>query len=204
MNSKDLLLNKETKSRITTEIKYVIIILIGISAIWVGLRFATGVNNPFYMVASESMVPKLNVGDFLIVKHANVGDSSFNSLNVGDIIVFKSPGVTEGGQHETIVHRVAEIRTNFQGDRVIRTKGDANPGSIRFIDYPIKEENYIGKVIYIIPKVGLITKAISPPVNYILIAIILVMLYFVLKRKKVETNEEVKKRGENNSNNGEG
>ena len=98
------MLNKETKSRITTEIKYVIIILIGISVIWVGLRFATGVNNPFYMVASESMVPKLNVGDFLIVKHANIGDSSFNSLKIGDIIVFKSPGVTEGGQHETIVH----------------------------------------------------------------------------------------------------
>jgi len=35
-----------------------------------------------------------------------------------------------------------------------------------------------------IPKLGLVTKAISPPVNYIIIAIILVILFFLFKKGK--------------------
>ena len=55
--------------------------------IWVGIRVAFGVDNPLYHVASDSMVPNLNVGDFVIINH-NV---PFDQLKVGDIIVFKSP-----------------------------------------------------------------------------------------------------------------
>ena len=40
------------------------------------------------------------------------------------------------------------------------------------------EDDYIGKVIYVVPGVGVITKVISPPVNYIIIAIILAILFF--------------------------
>ena len=61
---------------------------------------------------------------------------------------------------------------------MVRTRGDANPASIPGTDYPIKQDDYIGKVIYVIPGIGLITKVISPPVNYIIIAIILAILFY--------------------------
>jgi signal peptidase len=95
---------EEKRFRIPNEIKYVIIAVIGIAIFWIGIRFVFGVNNPFYVVASDSMVPKLKVGDLLLVQHASASSpSSFNNLKVGDIIVFKSPGVREDtGQPEVI------------------------------------------------------------------------------------------------------
>jgi signal peptidase I len=186
------LLDRKKESKIPTEIKYIIIIvIIGIAIFWLGFRFAFGVYNPFYMVASESMVPVLNVGDFIIIQH----NFPFDSLKVGDIIVFKTPGVTTEGEHKVIVHRIAQIiiitdddnanNNNNNNNRIIiRTKGDANSHSIPLLDYPIREGDYIGKVVYIIPKVGLITKAISPPVNYIMIGLILIFLFFYLKKRK--------------------
>jgi signal peptidase I len=185
----------EKRIRIPNEIKYVIIAVIGIAIFWIGIRFVFGVNNPFYVVASDSMVPNLKVGDLLMVQHASSSSpspSSFNSLKVGDIIVFKSPGVREDtGQPEVIVHRVKQIYITPQGERVLRTKGDANPHSIYLIDYPILSNNYIGKVVFIVPGVGLVARAISPPVNYILIAVILVILFFLIfKRGKDQGKEQ--------------
>jgi signal peptidase I len=85
------------------------------------------------------MIPNLNINDYVIVSH-NV---PFNSLKVGDIIVFKTYGTDNSGQHITIVHRVAEIVTDpFNGQKVIRTKGDANPYSIPGVDYPIFQQIY--------------------------------------------------------------
>jgi signal peptidase len=78
----------------------------------------------------------------------------FDKLNVGDIIVFSSYDTTNSGQHITIIHRVAQIITDDQSERVIRTKGDANPRSIPGIDYPIFQQNYIGKVISVIPQLA--------------------------------------------------
>ena len=182
------MLDRKKESKIPNEIKYIIIIIIiGIAIFWLGFRLAFGVYNPFYMVASESMVPVLNVGDFIIIQH----NFPFNSLKVGDIIVFKTPGVTTEGEHKVIVHRIAQIiiitgNDNANNNRIIRTKGDANSHSIPLLDYPIREGDYIGKVIYVIPKVGLITKAISPPVNYIMIGLILIFLFFYLKKKEVK------------------
>src|SRR5215831_13101887 len=137
------------------ETKYAIIIAAGTAIVLLGIWFSFGELNPFYVVASGSMIPNLNINDYVIVSH-NV---SFNSLKVGDIIVFKTYGTDNSGQHITIVHRVAEIVTDpINGQKVIRTKGDANPDSIPGADYPIFEKNYIGKVVHVIPKVGIITR----------------------------------------------
>jgi signal peptidase I len=165
---------------VINEIKYVIIIAVGITIILLGIWFAFGELNPFYVVASGSMIPNLNINDFVIVSH-NV---PFNSLKVGDIIVFKTYGTDDSGQHETIVHRVAEIVTDpSNGQTIIRTKGDANPDSILGADYPIFQPLYIGKVVYVIPKLGVITDILHPPTNYILIGLILVgLIYYLIKK----------------------
>ena len=169
---------------IRKEIKYLIIIVAGIAIIFLGVRFAFGEPNPFYVVASGSMIPNLNINDFVIISH----NIPFDNLKVGDIMVFRTyyPN-PDTGQQEIIVHRVAQIVTDpANGQRIIRTKGDANPGSIPQLDYPIFQQNYIGKVVYVIPQLGVITDALRPPTNYILIGLILVILIYYLRKKNPE------------------
>lgn len=168
------------KSKLPVAIKDVIIIGIGVLVVWLGIWFAFGAN-PFYVVSSGSMEPVLEVNDVLIVRDGG----SWEGLNVGDIIVFNRP---EGGDR-VIVHRIADIDVDSNGEMMIRTRGDANPASIPGTDYPIRPDDYIGKVIYVLPSIGIITKVISPPVNYIIIAIILAILFFNrLGRKKSDKN----------------
>ena len=186
------LLNKR-ESKIPSAIKDIAIVAIGVVIVWVGIRLVFDTANPFYIVSSGSMVPNLNVDDVLVVKD---GDS-FKSLNLGDIIVFHRPI----GGDRVIVHRVADIKDfviNSQEERMIRTKGDANPSSIPGVDYPITEKDYIGKVAFVIPGVGLITRAISPPVNYIIIAAILAILLLshILRKKDSQPSNPAQRGGE--------
>ncbi|MDE1770732.1 MAG: signal peptidase I [Thaumarchaeota archaeon] len=143
-------------------VKDVIIVVIGIAIIWIGLRVAFGTENPFYVVSSGSMIPNLNIFDVIVVQ----GHVNFDQLKVGDIIVFNRPN----GHDKVIVHRVAEILN--KDPLVIRTKGDANPGSIPGTDFPITKDDYIGKVEYVIPQIGYVTRILTPPINYIIIAVI--------------------------------
>jgi signal peptidase I len=160
---------KRNESKIPSFVKDVVIVVIGVAIIWLGLRLVFDTGNPFYVVSSGSMIPNLNVNDILIVRD---GDS-FRDLRVGDIIVFNRPD----GADRVIVHRVAEIFDNSEGvHKIIRTKGDANDGSIPGTDFPIREDDYIGKVAYVIPGAGVITKILSPPVNYIIIAAIIALM----------------------------
>ncbi len=159
-------------------VKDIIIVAIGIAIIWIGLRVAFGTENPFYVVSSGSMVPNLNVFDVIIVQ----GNASFDHLKVGDIIVFNRPD----GHDRVIVHRVAEILNN--NPLVIRTKGDANPGSIPGTDFPITKQDYIGKVEYVIPQIGYVTRILTPPINYIIIAVIIgIMLVKQFGKNKSES-----------------
>jgi signal peptidase len=157
------------KSKLPVAIKDVVIIGVGVIAVWLVIWASFG-SNPFYVVSSGSMVPVLQINDVLIVRDGG----SWGELKVGDIIVFNRP---DGGDR-VIVHRIVDIDVDSDGDITIRTKGDANPSSIPGTDYPIREDDYIGKVIYVVPGIGVITKVISPPVNYIIIAIILAILFF--------------------------
>src|SRR5215469_11199673 len=104
--------------------------------------------NSTLIMTSSSMSPNLRQNDGVIVDHV-----PFNSLKIGDIIVFKTHRTDASGNHATIVHRVAQIVTE-NGQRIIRAKGDANPDSIPGVDYPIFQQNYIGKVVYVIPQLG--------------------------------------------------
>jgi len=144
-------------------LKDIIIVVIGVLIIWMGLRVVFGTENPFYVVSSGSMIPELQVFDVLVVQ----GNDPFESVQIGDVIVFDRPS----GQDRVIVHRVAAIVD--EDPRTIRTKGDANPTSIPGTDFPITEEEYIGKVAYVIPQVGYVTRVLTPPINYIIIAIII-------------------------------
>ncbi|KAG2473184.1 MAG: Peptidase S26B, signal peptidase [Nitrosopumilales archaeon] len=157
-------------------IKDIIIVGIGVLAIWIGLQIIFGTDNPFYVVSSGSMIPELEIFDVLVVE----GNTPFEEIKIGDIIVFDKPS----GQERVIVHRVVSIIND--DPFTIRTKGDANPASISGTDFPVTKEEYIGQVLYVIPQVGYITKILNPPVNYIIIAVIIGFMIFkqISKSKK--------------------
>ena len=154
------------------------IVAVAILVIWIGLQAAFGTQNPFYVVASGSMIPVLQVYDIIIIQ----GHEPFEEVQVGDIIVFDRPS----DHNRVIVHRVQAILD--EDPKTVRTQGDANPTWIRGTDYPITEEEYIGKVAYIIPQVGYITQILKPPMNYIIIAVvigIMIIKQFIGKKKDV-------------------
>ncbi len=169
----------KSSSRKRGFVKDIMIVIIGVIIIWVGLQVIFGTSNPFYVVSSGSMVPKLNVFDVLVVQ----GHDPFETVEVGDVIVFNRPS----GHDRVIVHRVVSIIDD--NPLTIRTKGDANPASIPGTDFPITEEEYIGKVQYIIPQVGYVTRILAPPINYIIIAIIIGIMVFKQFTKKKHRNE---------------
>ena len=140
----------------------VIIIVVSLVAVWVGLQAYFGTQNPFYVVSSGSMVPELEMYDILVVS----GNAPFGEVDIGDIIVFNRPS----DHDRVIVHRVVSV--SGEDPRTLRTKGDANPSSIPGTDFPITDGDYIGSVVYVIPQAGYITRVLSPPVNYIIIAVI--------------------------------
>ena len=160
-------------------IKDIAIVAIAVIVIWIGLQAAFGTQNPFYVVASGSMIPALEVYDIIVIQ----GHEPFEEVLVGDIIVFDRPS----DHNRVIVHRVESILS--EDPFTVRTQGDANPSFIRGTDYPITEEEYIGKVAYVIPQVGYITQILKPPMNYIIIAIvigIMIIKQFTGKKKEVE------------------
>lgn len=66
-------------------------------------------------------------------------------------------------QQETIVSRIHEIKADSSnGQRVMMTKGDANPYSIPGVDYPIFQHNYIGKVVHLVNKGNITTSQNLP------------------------------------------
>ncbi|MCE9652276.1 MAG: signal peptidase I [Nitrosarchaeum sp.] len=181
-------LNKKIMSK--GILKDIIIVAIGVVAIWVGLQVVFGTQNPFYVVASGSMIPVLQVYDVLIVQ----GHEPFEDIKVGDIIVFNRPS----GHDRVIVHRVAAIIDD--DPKTIRTKGDANPASIPGTDYPITKEEYIGKVAYTIPQIGYVTQILKPPMNYIIIVIVIgVMVVKQMSKKKNEKELSLKSFNQNDS-----
>ncbi len=170
-----------TKSVSKGVIKDIIIVAVGVLVIWIGLQIVFGTQNPFYVVSSGSMIPELQVYDVIVVQ----GNIPFEEIGVGDVIVFNRPS----DHDRVIVHRVASIID--EDPRTLRTKGDANPASIPGTDFPITAKEYIGEVAYVIPQVGYITRVLTPPINYIIIAIIIGIMIFKQVSKKKSTKEKI-------------
>ena len=91
-----------------------------------------------------------------------------------DIIVYKE-------EENFITHRLVEINENGE----LITKGDANNAK----DQPIKIDKVLGKVVYILPKIGILKKAILSKQVLILILTLIILLGVALK---ITTNLEEK------------
>ena len=177
-------------------IKDIGIVVVAVVIMWIGIQVVFGtemltlegnqikVGGPFYVVVSGSMIPVLQVYDIIVIQ----GHDTFEEVEIGDIIVFDRPS----DHNRVIVHRVVSI-TN-EDPRTIRTQGDANPGSIPGTDFPITEEEYIGKVAHIIPQLGYVTQILQPPTNYIIIAVVIgIMIIKQFTGKKKDADDLVTK-----------
>ena len=156
-------------------VRDVIIVAVGVAVIWIGLQVYFGAANPFYVVSSGSMYPELAMYDIIVI----TGNQPFEDVKVGDIIVFDRPK----DHNKVIVHRVVAV---VDDDPItLRTKGDNNQSSIPGTDFPITEKEYTGTVIHVVPQVGYITKILQPPINYIIIAVIvgIMVVKQILKTK---------------------
>lgn len=121
----------------------------------------------FFEVATGSMADTIKIGDAVIVELTK-------EVNENDIIVYQE-------ENNFITHRL--IKKNKSGEIV--TKGDANNSE----DKPINESQIIGKVIFIIPKLGILRKAILVPKVLILITTLIILLGITIK---ITTNTEEK------------
>ena len=159
-------------------IKDIIIVAVCVAVIWIGLTAYFGAQNPFYVVSSGSMYPELAMYDIIVIS----GHIPFDDVKIGDIIVFDRPK----DHDRVIVHR--EVAVVDDDPKTLRTKGDNNQNSMVGTDYPITNEEYIGKVVYVVPQVGFITKILQPPINYIIIAVIIgVMIIRQISKNKKKT-----------------
>lgn len=123
-----------------------------------------------FEVASGSMAPSINVGDIVVVKLTK-------DINNNDIITYKE-------NDYFITHRVIKIE-----DGKIVAKGDYNDS----IDKDVNLNDVLGKVIKVIPGVGIWKSVLKSPKVIVSLSItfILFALYFyLLERKKYE--KEVK------------
>lgn len=155
-------------------LRELIILFVSIAILYLlvtsGLKYVLATETPVMVVVSGSMRPTININDLIIVQGVDP-----RTLDVGDIIVFKHPNL-EGTSCEDgrcIVHRIVEVIS--RDPPRFRTKGDANPTPDPFI---VEGEDIVGKVVLIIPQVGLLPRIIRPPYNYFLMVIII--LVFIL------------------------
>lgn len=111
----------------------------------------------FFEVATGSMANTINIGDIVVVK---VNEA----FKENDIIVYKE-------ENSFITHRVIKI----DGQDLI-TRGDANNSE----DKPIKSDQILGKVIYVIPKIGIWRKVLASPEILGMIIIFIILLGVVL------------------------
>ncbi len=156
-------------------VRDIIIVAVCVFVIWIGLQVYFGASNPFYVVSSGSMYPELKMFDIIVI----TGHTTFGDVKIGDIIVFDRPK----DHNKVIVHRVVAIVDD--DPKTLRTKGDNNQSSIPGTDFPITEKEYIGTVVHVVPQVGYITKILQPPINYIIIVVIIGIMVVkqILKNK---------------------
>ena len=165
-------------------VKDIIIVAVCVAVLWIGLTAYFGAQNPFYVVSSGSMYPELAMHDIIVIS----GHMLFEDVKIGDIIVFDRPK----DHDRVIVHRVVAVVDD--DPKTLRTKGDNNQRSMVGTDYPITEKEYIGTVVHVIPQVGFITQILQPPINYIIIAVIIGIMVIrqIYKKDKKKLMDQAK------------
>ena len=111
----------------------------------------------FYVVMTGSMTPTIPVGSICMVNH-NV---PFEQIAQGDIISFRT------GDAANVTHRA--VRITQEG---IITQGDANTVEDAA---PVTADNYLGKTILHIPKIGYALLFLNGRIGRVIVAVIIML-----------------------------
>lgn len=172
------------ESRAPRALKYVLFVIVVVVSSQFILDASFG-GSPVYVVVSNSMVPTLKVGDLVIVM-----DVPFDSIQIGDVIVYVTPAPSGGCGGLVVVHRVV----GFAADGGLITQGDnrrSNPTPDEPSFWPYVHGDCVrGKVMISIPYLGLVSRAFPPPINYIMVAIILLFVFLTEFRKGGEAESK--------------
>ena len=127
-----------------------------------------------YVVVSDSMEPLIKKNDMIVVKINE-------SYNIGDIITF-SYDINNDGQDDLITHFLAS-----RNEDVIKTR--SNKGNT--LDYwEISEKDIVGKVKFVVPKVGYVLIPIFKNavffLGFALILVLASMAKVILELKKAQ------------------
>ena len=150
--------DKALKSGLFGFIMLILLALIGsLSLQWI-LSLALHTNVPLHTPVSGSMEPTLKIGDLLVICGGLKAEDIHASPKDGDIIVFKNPDNPNG---MPIVHRAIE-KFQKDGKWYFITKGDNNfYDDYKLFGWIIPEDYIIGKVIFVIPKLGYVFRGLD-------------------------------------------
>ncbi|WP_078380477.1 signal peptidase I [Sutcliffiella halmapala] len=155
--------NKKGK-RIAQLVFFLLLILIIYMAVSIYQAKKNGADLPQFfgytplVVLSNSMNPYLETGDLVFVKRIPLDDN----IAVGDVVTFREEA------DKFITHRVVEI-VEENGQAGLITQGDNNNTSDEKI---VVADNFIGKEVLSIPKIGLFSNLLSQPIGFMLFLVL--------------------------------
>ena len=160
-------------SKVSHAAAYAVIILLLVGGTAFLLNSRIGGVQVYDVYPTPSMRPTLEVGDLVVVQSV-----AYNSIHVGDVIVY-SPPISGGGcEAEVIVHRVVNITSEG-----LITQGDnrfTNPRPDEPLGWPpVTPECVKGLVVVSLPFLGKISEAFPPPLNYVLVAAIVILIFMI-------------------------
>ncbi len=132
----------------------------------------------FLVVVSDSMEPELMVGDFIVAQKVPI-----ETVHVGDNAVFSaSEGSAISG--ENVVHKVinAEWKTEGSGSKFYLTTQGIKAGATP--DVPFGSEKFLGKQVWQSAAIGKIIVFFSYWLNWVFLAVVVVLLCFIVKLLK--------------------
>ena len=149
---------KALKSGLFGFVMLILLALIGSFALQWILSLALHTSVPLHTPISGSMEPTLKIGDLLVICGGLKAEDIHASPKDGDIIVFKNPDNPNG---MPIVHRAIK-KFQKNGKWYFITKGDNNYyDDYKLFGWIIPEDYIIGKVIFVIPKLGYIFRGLD-------------------------------------------
>lgn len=133
-----------------------------------GKKYINCFGYTIFQVITGSMEDTIKINDIVVVKI----DSDFNE---NDIITFKN-------DENFITHRVIK-----KTDEEIITKGDNNTAE----DEPIKKEDVVGKVVYIVQNVNVWINVLKTPEVIIAIIVTILVIKLLFFNKHVKSKKDL-------------
>jgi len=144
-------------------------------------------NIDVYTISSDSMSPKLKTDDIIVVKKGYKNEE----FKPGNIITFKRK------DGELITHRISKVILSDM-QKAYKTKGDNNEAED---DSVVQYKDIVGKVIYVMPKLGTAVKILKNKAffSFGVALLIVVVIYDIRIKKRKMDRKKVRERYEKKS-----